>query len=120
MFTVGLFVLGITKVVFDVALISWTADHVPYDRRSRVTGLIETSWALGLLFGVTTLGLVAALTSWRWSYVLGAVGVLAMTGVLLARLDHDPGRAPSATAVRPRRPPASTAPAGQPSSAWSA
>ena len=29
LFTVGLLVLGLTKVVFDVALISWTADHVP-------------------------------------------------------------------------------------------
>ena len=29
LFTVGLLVLGMTKVVFDVALISWTADHVP-------------------------------------------------------------------------------------------
>jgi MFS transporter, DHA1 family, inner membrane transport protein len=90
MFTVGLLVLGMTKVVFDVGLISWTADHVPYERRSRVTGLLETSWALGLLIGVTLLGLVAAATSWRWSYIVGAIGVMAMAGVVLARLDHDP------------------------------
>jgi MFS transporter, DHA1 family, inner membrane transport protein len=88
-FTVGLFVLGTTKVVFDMALISWTADHVPYERRGRVTGLIETSWALGLLLGVTILGLVATVSSWRWSYVVGAVGVVAMAGVLRARLDRD-------------------------------
>jgi MFS transporter, DHA1 family, inner membrane transport protein len=90
MFAVGLLVLGCTKVVFDMALISWTADHVPYDRRSRVTGLIETSWALGLLVGVTSLGLLAAFTSWRWSYVVGAAGVLAMAGVLARRLDRAP------------------------------
>jgi predicted MFS family arabinose efflux permease len=89
MFTVGLLLLGVTKVVFDVGLISWTADHVPYERRSRVTGLLETSWALGLLIGVTLLGLVAAITSWRWSYVVGAIGVVAMAGVVLARLDRD-------------------------------
>jgi MFS transporter, DHA1 family, inner membrane transport protein len=89
MFTAGLLVLATTKVVFDVALISWTADHVPYDRRSRVTGLIETSWALGLLIGVTLLGLVAAVTSWRWSYVIGGVAVSAMAGVLTVRLDRD-------------------------------
>jgi predicted MFS family arabinose efflux permease len=90
LFTVGLLVLGMTKVVFDVALISWTADHVPYDRRGRVTGLLETSWALGLLIGVTLLGLVAAVTSWRWSYVVGAIGVVAMAGVVLTRLDREP------------------------------
>ncbi len=99
MFTVGLLLLGMTKVVFDVGLISWTADHVPYERRSRVTGLLETSWALGLLIGVTLLGLVAAVTSWRWSYVTGAIGVMAMAGVVLARLDHD--RPPTQTATRP-------------------
>jgi DHA1 family inner membrane transport protein len=89
MFTAGLLLLATTKVVFDVALISWTADHVPYDRRSRVTGLIETSWALGLLIGVTLLGLVAAVTSWRWSYLVGAAAVVAMAGVLTVRLDRD-------------------------------
>jgi predicted MFS family arabinose efflux permease len=104
-FTAGLLVLGLTKVVFDVALISWTADHVPYDRRGRVTGLLETSWALGLLIGVTLLGLVAAASSWRWSYVVGAVGVVVMAGVLLARLDREPAphhdrRRPIAPAAR--------------------
>jgi predicted MFS family arabinose efflux permease len=89
MFTVGLLVLGLSKVVFDVGLISWTADHVPYDRRSRVTGLLETSWALGLLIGVSLLGLVAAVASWRWSYLVGAIAVVAMAGVVLTRLDHD-------------------------------
>ena len=38
LFAAGLLVLGVTKVVFDVGLISWTADHVPYERRGRVTG----------------------------------------------------------------------------------
>lgn len=87
LFTVGLVVMALLKIVFDVGLISWTADHVPYERRGRIIGFIETSWALGLLIGVSTLGLVAAATSWRWSYVLGAVGVTAAAGLLVARLD---------------------------------
>ena len=52
-FSVGLLILAITKIVFDVGLIAWTADHVPYERRGRVVGVIETSWALGLLIGVS-------------------------------------------------------------------
>ena len=32
-------------------------------------GLTETSWALGLLVGVTTMGLVTAATNWRVGYV---------------------------------------------------
>src|SRR4051794_41699393 len=105
MFTAGLLVLATSKVVFDVALISWTADHVTYDRRGRVTGLIETSWALGLLVGVTSLGLLAAVTSWRWSYVVGGVGVVAMAGLLLARLDRAPaGHRADGGPPRPTRP----------------
>ncbi|HEU4840949.1 MAG TPA: MFS transporter [Ilumatobacteraceae bacterium] len=90
MFTVGLLVLAATKVVFDVGIISWTADHVPYDRRGRITGLLETSWALGLLVGVSLLGLVAAATSWRWAYLLGAVGVVVAAGAMRARVALEP------------------------------
>jgi predicted MFS family arabinose efflux permease len=94
MFAAGLLLLALAKIVFDVGLISWTADHVPYERRGRVVGIIETSWALGLLIGVTSLGLVAAATSWRWSYVVGAVAVVAAAGMLLARLDTEPVASP--------------------------
>ncbi|MBA3286699.1 MAG: MFS transporter [Acidimicrobiia bacterium] len=89
MFGASLLVLAVSKIVFDVALLAWIADHVPYERRGRVTGLIETSWALGLLLGVSALGLVAAATSWRWAYGTGAVGVVVMAGVLVARLEAE-------------------------------
>jgi MFS transporter, DHA1 family, inner membrane transport protein len=89
LFAVGLFVVAAMKVVFDVAAFSWTADHVPYGRRGRVIGLLETSWALGLLLGVTILGLITAATSWRVAYAVGAVGVLAMAVLLAAHLDRD-------------------------------
>lgn len=89
MFAIGLLLLALSKIVFDVGLISWTADHVPYERRGRVVGVIETSWALGLLIGVTSLGLVAAATSWRWSYIVGAAAVVAAAGILLARVEPE-------------------------------
>ncbi len=82
MFAAGLFVVALSKIVFDVGLGTWVADHVPYERRGRVIGIVETSWALGLLIGVSGLGLVAAASSWRWSYVVGACAVLAMALVV--------------------------------------
>ena len=91
-FSVGLLILAITKIVFDVGLIAWTADHVPYERRGRVVGVIETSWALGLLIGVSALGVLTALTSWRWAYGAGAVGVLATGAILFVRVGPDPVR----------------------------
>ena len=67
------------------------------DRRSRavraagrVVGLTETSWALGLLVGVSVLGLVTAVSSWRWGYGVGAVAVGIMAVVIARRLRDDP------------------------------
>jgi MFS transporter, DHA1 family, inner membrane transport protein len=87
LFGAGLFVLAITKIVFDVGLGSWIADHVPYERRGRVVGVTETAWALGLLVGVSVMGLITAATSWRWGYAAAAVAVVVMAGVLAVRID---------------------------------
>ena len=87
MFGAGLFVLAMTKIVFDVGLGSWIADHVPYERRGRVVGVTETAWALGLLIGVSLMGLITAATSWRWAYAAAAVAVVVMAGVLAVRID---------------------------------
>ena len=53
------------NTTFYLGIGSWIAHHVPYERRGRVTGLIEVSWAFGLLLGVSTMGLVTAATNWR-------------------------------------------------------
>jgi len=90
LFAVALVVLAQSKVVFDLGLASWVTDHVEPARRGRVIGITETSWALGLLVGVTTLGLLAAATSWRAGYVGGALAVLAMAAATWVRLRADP------------------------------
>ena len=81
-FTIALVVIAQSKVVFDLGLGAWVSDRVPFERRGRVIGLTETSWAMGLLAGVTTMGLVTAATSWRVGYVVGAVAVIGMAGVV--------------------------------------
>lgn len=75
MFAAGLIVLALSKITYDVALGAWIADHVPYERRGRIVGLTETSWALGLVLGVSSMGAIAALTNWRWGYIAGATYV---------------------------------------------
>lgn len=86
MFAVALVVLSQSKIVFDIGLGSWIATHVPYERRSVVVGITETSWALGLLVGVSAMGLVTSATNWRGAYVLAAAGVLTMATVVAARI----------------------------------
>jgi predicted MFS family arabinose efflux permease len=88
MFAIALIVMEECKVVFDIGLGSWIASRVPYDRRGVVVGLTETSWALGLLVGVSLMGLVTAATSWRVAYVFAAVGVLTMSALVAARVPN--------------------------------
>ena len=88
LFVVGITVLGLSKFVFDIGMTAWVNDHVDYERRGRVIGITETSWALGLLIGVTIMGLVASATSWRWGYIVGALSVAVMVVVISVRLDR--------------------------------
>ncbi|MFM2076421.1 MAG: hypothetical protein RJA49_311 [Actinomycetota bacterium] len=90
MFSVALIVIAQSKVMFDLGLASWLSDRVPYERRGRVLGLTETSWALGLLVGVTTMGLVTAATSWRVGYAVGAVAVMVLAAVAARAIPDDP------------------------------
>ncbi len=82
-FAVAMFLLSAAKVLFDTALIVWVNDHVPYDRRGRIVGVIETSWALSLFIGVAIMGLATALISWRAGFIVGAIAMM-LTGALLA------------------------------------
>lgn len=88
-FVIAIATLGLSKLIFDVGLTAWVNDHVDYERRGRVIGITETSWALGLLVGVTIMGLVASASSWRWGYVTGAAATALMALVLARRLGPD-------------------------------
>ena len=91
MFAASLVLIAQSKVMFDLGLGAWISDRVPYTQRSRVMGLTETSWALGLLLGVTAMGLVTAATNWRVGYGLGAAAVLCMAGVIARSIEADSG-----------------------------
>ena len=89
MFALGLVILAVFKMMFDMGLAGWVNDRVDYDRRGRVVGITETSWALGLLVGVSGMGLVASTTSWRWGYLTGAAAV-GLMALMVAVRTHDP------------------------------
>ncbi len=106
---IGLAVLSMSKTAFDVGLASWIADEVPYRSRGRVGGITETSWALGLLIGVTALGLLTAGVGWRWAYGAGAAFVVVMAAVVRRRL-------PGGTSAVPGSPPVPVLPTTDPTS----
>ena len=88
-FTLGIVLLGGSKVAFDVSLGAWIADHVPWHRRSKVVGFTEISWALGLLVGVSAMGVITALLNWRVAYFAGAAAVLSLAFIVSARLPKE-------------------------------
>ena len=87
MLAVALIMLGQGNTTFYLGIGSWIAMHVPYERRGRVTGLIEVSWSFGLLIGVSAMGLITAATNWRVGYLTGAVALTAMAFVVIGRID---------------------------------
>jgi DHA1 family inner membrane transport protein len=93
-FAIAMCVLSGSKVLFDTALIVWVNDHVPYERRGRIIGVIETSWALSLFIGVAIMGLATALFSWRIGFAVGAVGMMISGGLIVAALPRDDAHAP--------------------------
>jgi predicted MFS family arabinose efflux permease len=87
MLAISLILLGQGNTTFYLGIGTWIATHVPYERRGRVTGLIEVSWAFGLLFGVSTMGLITAISNWRIGYLSGAAAMTIMSIVVVRRID---------------------------------
>lgn len=86
---IGLALITMSKIVFDLGVIAWISDRVPYQQLGRAIGLTETAWALGLLIGVASMGVIAGLASWRWGYMLAAVAAVAFSALVRARLGDE-------------------------------
>ncbi len=81
----GLVLASFGKTVFDPAVQSFVGQHVPYARRGRVIGIIETAWAGSTLVGIPAFALIIEHAGLRVSfYVLAALG--AMAWLMMARV----------------------------------
>lgn len=99
-FLVGALVFGVGKIGFDVTMNAWIADEVAYERRGKVSGLIELSWAGAALIGLPICGLLITQFGWRAPFlVLGLLSLPLAFG--LNRADAD-GHAESGPRKRPR------------------
>ena len=103
-FAVAMFVMSLSKVLFDTSLIVWINDHVPYERRGRIVGVIETSWALSLFIGVAIMGVATVLVSWRAGFLVGAVAMALSAFAIWRGLPHHDAHAPVSEHVRARVP----------------
>ncbi len=80
-FVLAAVVVGATSVVAQI-LVPVAAHLAPEEARGRVVGRVMTGLLLGILLARTVSSLITAALGWRAVYVLSAVLVLVMSGVL--------------------------------------
>lgn len=76
LFAAGFAGVTLGTAFYTVAVHSWIGNEVPYERRGRVVGIIEMSWAVGVLLGAPVVGLIIALTSWQGPWALVALALV--------------------------------------------
>lgn len=81
MVLVAILLSGLGTSAFVPNLQAFVSSHLPYKLRARGLGMIEYSWALTGIFGLSLVGLLIAATSWRIPFFLLAGGMLVMSFV---------------------------------------
>ena len=76
---IGFALIGFAKPLFDVGAQAHVAERVPWHRRSRHIGLLEVSWAGGLLVGAPIAGWLIERGSWNTPFLV--LGILAAIGI---------------------------------------
>ncbi len=69
----GLILASLGKTLFDPAIQSFIGQHVPYAKRSRAVGFIETAWAGSTLISIPALGLLVEHLGLRVSFFILAI-----------------------------------------------
>lgn len=81
----GLLLASFGKTIFDPAIQSFVGQHVPFSRRGRVIGIIETAWAGSTLIGIPAIATIIEHAGLQASfYVLASLGAAAW--LLIARV----------------------------------
>ncbi len=100
MVVAGMMLAGLGIGIFVPNLQAYVSGKLPYNLRARGLGMIEYSWALTGIVGLSLVGLLIAATNWRTPFILLAVGMVVMSFVFgalpgIAR-DRDAVAAPPA------------------------
>ncbi|HUW71457.1 MAG TPA: MFS transporter [bacterium] len=89
MVVASIMLIGLGGSSFVPNLQAYVSTHLPYAKRARGLGMIEYSWALTGIVGLSLIGLLIAATGWRTPFYLLALALVAMSVVFGAM----PGRA---------------------------
>ncbi len=84
MTVVAMILAGLGTGAFVPNLQAYVSSHLAYSIRARGLGMIEYSWALTGIVGLSLVGVLIALTSWRTPFFLLAIGMVGMSFVFAA------------------------------------
>ena len=84
---IGFALAGLAKPMIDIGSQLYVSERVPYRRRARSLGVLEVSWAGGLLIGAPAAGWL--IDNWSWEAPFWALGSLGLVGIGLAILFLD-------------------------------
>ena len=91
LFIVGNLLIGMTAMASQI-LIPFAVELSPVDQRGQTVGVMMTGLLSGILLARTLAGFVGAHLGWRAMYLLGALMMLALAGLLQGRLPKHPPR----------------------------
>ncbi len=97
---IGLVVVGLFVVAYNVAVSAWIGHAVAYERRARVSGLVELSWGGAALVGVPLVGLLIDQFGWRTAPAFLALLALPLS-LFLARQNASLSATDAASSEKP-------------------
>ncbi len=97
-FAFALLLTAFAKYLMDPAIQAYVGDQVPYEKRGRVTGVIELGWSLSFIIAVPLVGLLIRWRGWAAPFpVFFALALVLLLAVLrwMPRLEAAAGRSES-------------------------
>ncbi len=88
-FAVLMLVSGAMKISADTAQSAWVSHRIPFSRRARAMGILETSWPLAFLLGVPVCALVTDRWGWRAPFLGLGLGMFVTAGWVWLRTPAD-------------------------------
>lgn len=80
----GFIIAGLGSVIYIPALQAYLSERVPYERRGRVLGAIELTWAVAGMIGVPIAGTLIGSIGWQAPFI--GLSIAAITCALLTLL----------------------------------
>jgi len=103
MTTLGLIVAGLGVSSFIPTLQAYVSARLPYAQRARALGMVEYSWALTGIVGLSAIGWLMAITGWRTPFFILSGGLVVMSFVFAAMPNVErPANGNAATFVKPQ------------------